>query len=263
MKRWRVWAGVVPAAALVLLAVWEVWVTLAVPREVASDGDWAAAAAEVRAGFRPGDLIVFAPAWADPIGRRELGDLIPLDDAARMDSARFARIWEVSLRGASNSEAARAHRVSSHGHGGVRVRLFEQTPVKVKTDFVAQATIARFEGGSGVPIVEEVGFQPHKCLRVEPAPGATVRVVWPAAELGRELVGYVGLADVFTRRDIRSPGTLELSIGGKSVAKRVVGVDDGWVRFAAPTTPGPAEVVFALSARDPRRLICFAAEARE
>ena len=57
-----------------LLAVVETTVVL-VARSRARHADWAAAAAAVRAGFRPGDLIVAAPAWADPILRAELGDL--------------------------------------------------------------------------------------------------------------------------------------------------------------------------------------------
>jgi len=263
MKRlpWRTIAAVAPAAAILLIALWELWATFAVARGVAGDHDWAAAAAEVRAGRRPGDLIVFAPRWVDPVGRHELGDLIPIEVAGRMDAARFARVWEVSVREASAPEVRGARRVSSRWHGGVRVRLYEQTPVRVKTDFVA--SFAAAQGGGATAILEEVGFQPHRCVRAEPPVGGSLRVVWPSAELGRSIVGYVGLADVFTRRDIRAPGTLELLVGGQRAARVTVGVDDGWIRFEAPTTPGRAEVAFVASADAPRRLICFAAEARE
>ena len=68
---------------------------------------------------------------------------------------------------------------------------------------------------------------------------------------------------MFTRRDIRAPGSLAVEIAGKQVAAVRPGVDDGWVRFEAPTTPGPAQVTFVASADAPKRLICFAAEARQ
>jgi hypothetical protein len=89
-----------------------------------------------------------------------------------------------------------------------------------------------------------------------------VRVTLPM-QLGTKLVGYAGLADVFTRRDIRAPGSLTVEIGGRQVAAVKPGVDDGWVRFEAPTTPGPADVTFVASADAPQRRICFAAEARQ
>ena len=66
--------------------------------------DWDAAAAEVRAGFQPGDLIVFAPAWSDAVGRLHLGDLIPPEMAARADESGYRRVWEVSIRGARAPE---------------------------------------------------------------------------------------------------------------------------------------------------------------
>ena len=95
-----------------------------------------------------------------------------------------------------------------------------------------------------------------------PAPGTPVRLTFPQLALGTELVGYIGIADVFTRRDERSPAKLDVEIGGAVVASATAGVDDGWVRFAAPTTPGAADVTFVASSAGGNRLICFAAEAR-
>jgi hypothetical protein len=115
--------------------------------------------------------------------------------------------------------------------------------------------------------LEEVGFEPHRCVRVEPQPDQTVRVQYPGVRLGTRLVGYVGLADVFTRRDVHAPGALVVTIDGQPVAETRVGVDDGWVRFEAQTAPAErADVVFAATAVGVgahKRLICFAAEARQ
>ncbi|HXU62406.1 MAG TPA: hypothetical protein VN962_11925, partial [Polyangia bacterium] len=91
VQRSRLALGGVGAVAL--LAVVETLAALIAPSRAPTEGDWNAAAAAVRGGFRPGDLIVAAPAWADPILRVHLGDLIPPEVAARMDDQRFARVW--------------------------------------------------------------------------------------------------------------------------------------------------------------------------
>src|SRR5262245_17609859 len=65
------------------VALLETAVALLAPFRVARTDEWAAAAAEVRGAFRPGDLIVFAPAWVDPIGRSYLGDLMPPEMVGR------------------------------------------------------------------------------------------------------------------------------------------------------------------------------------
>jgi hypothetical protein len=111
-------------------------------------------------------------------------------------------------------------------------------------------------------VLAEVGFTPRRCLQIVPPPGRPVRVTFPELPLGRELVGYAGLADVFTRRDIRAPATLAVEIDGRVVASVTPGIDDGWVRFQVATTPGTADVTFVASADAPSRLLCFAAEAR-
>jgi hypothetical protein len=128
----------------------------------------------------------------------------------------------------------------------------------VVADVVDRLATAIGDGPRPTLELTEVGFAPHRCLQVSPAPGTPVRITFPHLPLGRELVGYVGIADVFTRRDVRSPGRLDVEIAGRIAASATAGVDDGWVRFAAPTAPGPAA-----RATDPGRRICFAAEARQ
>jgi len=258
----------IPAAILVVVAAWEVVRVEGTASSVPDAAAWDRASEIVRGRFHAGDLIVFAPRWVDPVGRLHLGDLIPVDVAARMDGARFGSVWELSIRGAHAPEAAGGKVDFEVDTGGIDVRHVVRAPAHVVTDFAAALSGARIAGQRARgPVVDlqEVGFEPHRCVLVEPRPDQSVTITFPAAALGKELVGYVGLADVFTRRDVRAPGRLQVAIGGKEVARVEVGDDDGWTRFAAPTTPGTADVTFTATAvgagaRD--RLICFAAEAR-
>jgi hypothetical protein len=266
------WLRLVPAVALVAIATWETCATVRAGDDVPGDAAWKRAAAAVREKHATGDLIVFAPAWIDPVGRMHLGDLIPIDHAARLDAARFATIWEVSIRDERAPETAGLRPTWSASFDGVTVRRFEQAPAQIATDFVAafgagpNAVTTDPPGRRPSVVLAEVGFAPHRCVQIEPPPGGTVSMTIPGAELGREIVGGVGLADVFTRRDVRDPGELAIRVGGVEVAKKRFGVDDGWVRFRASTTPGRADVTFVATAVGPKarqRLICFAAEARK
>lgn len=255
--------AVVPALLLVAVALWETCATPRYAAAVPEDKAWAKAAELVRAGHEPGDLIVFAPPWIDPVGRLHLGDLIPVDMAARMDAARYGRIWELSIRGERAPETAGLKPEFDETIAGIAVRLYTRTPATIVSDLRDALATARVEG-PGRPTLEltEVGFEPHRCIQVIPPAKGSVRITFPQLALGSELVGYAGLADIFTRRSPRGPGTVVAEIDGKQVARLDVGVDDGWVRFAAPTTAGPHDVTFVLSATDPNRLICFTAEAR-
>ncbi len=251
------WLGLIPAALLLVISVWEIGATRCAADAVPGDAAWADAAKVVRAGHQPGDLIVFAPDWIDPVGRLNLGDLIPVDMAARTDAARYGRIWELSIRGARSADTAGLAPVLTEDHGGVTVRRFDRPPATIVTDLRDVLPEATIQGSVRVDLVE-VGFTPKRCVL---ATGGA-RITVPAFELGTELVGYVGIADVFTRRDQRQPAVLDVLVGGTRVAGATAGVDDGWVRFAAPTTPGRAEVTVAVRSETRGRLICVALEAR-
>lgn len=252
----------IPAVLLVLVSLWETVAARHDATSVPADAAWTRAAQVVRAQHQPGDLIVFAPAWVDPVGRLHLGDLIPVEMAGRMDAARYGRIWELAIRGAEAPEVAGLSPAFTQDVDGIVVRRFDRTPVTVLADARDALATAKQEGGAGQVVLAEVGFEPHRCIQVTPVPGRPVRITM-TLPLGTRLVGYAGLADVFTRRDIRAPGTLAVQIAGKQVARVTPGVDDGWVRFEAPTTPSTTEVTFTASADGPQRQICFAAEARQ
>jgi hypothetical protein len=235
------------AVLLAGIAIWEIVATKRAPAGVPDDGAWRAAAQVVREGYKPGDLIVFAPDWADPIGRMHLGDLIAIDDAARMDDAKYGRIWELSIRGAHRDDKPAFERAVD----GVLVRRYERTPAVVLADVRALPP----KQGAAQLTLQEVGFAPHRCLQVT-AP-ARVTFAVPAGKL----VGYAGIADVFTRRAPRDPAQIAVEVGGKVLASIVAGVDDGWVRIETPVPAG--DVTFAITSRAVGRLVCFAAEVRQ
>ncbi len=259
------------ALLLVAVSLWAALATGKAARSVPDDAAWQRASQLVRAAYRPGDLVLFAPPWIDPVGRLHLGDLISLDDAARMDAARFARVWVLSIRGADSPEVAGEAPALEHdaaGPGGVLVRRYDRTPAVVLDDAARAFPRARAEGQLARPpelVLAEVGFAPRRCVQLVPVAGGAASLTFPQFLLGGELVGYVGLADIFTRRDVREAGQLELLIDGQKVATATAGIDDGWVRFAARTAPGAAEVKVIARAPSPRahqRLICFAMESR-
>lgn len=262
--------GWLPALALVAVALWEVATIVRAGSDVPGRADWQAAAAEVRQRAEPGDLVVFAPAWLDPVGRQHLGDQLSIEEAARMDDARYAVVWELSARGARAPETRGRQRDLELRFGDLTATRWVREPARVVTDFLAPevagaATVDGRRRGPRLVRLEEVGFAPRRCIRVIPRPDRTTTVRFEGVRLGSELVGYVGLADVFTRRDVRDPARLELRVDGRELAEVTAGVEDGWVRFAAPTEPGRADVEVAATALGPEardRRVCFAMEAR-
>jgi hypothetical protein len=185
-----------------------------------------------------------------------------------MDASGYERIWEISVSGARSPETAGLRSLQTKSFGPLRLRVLKQVPVQLTEDFTSNWKRAEVSGQmQGRPnlALQEVGFEPHRCVKVVPKPNQSASMRYESVLLGREIVAYVGLADVFTRRDIRDPGQFEIFVDGKSVVSAKVTVDNGWQRVVAPTSPGSASVEFRFSALGERardRRICFAAEAR-
>jgi hypothetical protein len=100
MPRARFLWLLVPIAGLAELGLFWVDATRA-PRV----GEWQAIRAEVAKLKRPGDLLLVAPEWADPIARYAFGDaLLPIADEARADDSSYARAVEVDALGAVPAE---------------------------------------------------------------------------------------------------------------------------------------------------------------
>ena len=254
--------GLGPAILLVVIAVWET--AVAVKTRGAEDAvDWAEIGERVQGYAAEGDAIVFSPPWLDPLGRQVLGDSMTAETWGAMDLATFDTVWEVARRGHRHPELTADDVVEDMLVGGLRVRQYRRSPTLVVTDFLKQLSIANRNGRVDAPRLEEVGFRPRWCAVATPVPGKPISLEWSKVALGDQLVGYVGLADVFTRRDIRDPGRFSLKIDDKEVVSMDVGVEEGWKQFSVATPQASGRVVLVFDAAVPRRRLCFAMQARQ
>ena len=286
--------ALVAAAAVALLALVETAVALTAGARVAPAADWEAAAAEVRAGFAPGDVIAFAPAWVDQIGRAHLGDLVTVEMAGRPDADRYARVWEVSIRGARADDAAGAQLVKESRHGQVRVALYEKSSAHVIFDFTARADDARVTqtpggapptGANETPCYADAGpswrcpgsrverrtleidYRPRRGLLAQADSGRTTHLGYSDVPLGATLVVYAGIHDYFARKNGNGVVDFTVVVDGKPLLTTRVANADNWKRYDLDTRAlagGRHTVRFDLTAADPAwRNLGFHAEARQ
>ncbi len=147
----RVWL-----CLLLLLPLGELTAHALIVRHVVPDADYRAAAAFVRAGLLPRDLISVAPGWADPILRLHLGDRIPLSMAGRSDDAAYERMWVLSVRGALPADAPLRAAELQRDFGRVRVLRYALGKSPVLYDFAQALPSAH--------VTLEDGGRAHDCL---------------------------------------------------------------------------------------------------
>jgi hypothetical protein len=279
-----------PALLVASLAIVETAVALTAPSRAPSDADWASAAQAVRAGFRPGDLIVAAPAWADPILRLHLGDLIPPEVAGRLDDDRFARVWEFSQRGARAPAAAGGAVAFDRRFGALTVRRIERQAESVAYDFVARwadARVSRRDATGGTVIcrtvgdriqcpdlsdnfvhrqIVEVDTRLREALLTQPIARAAVVIEYPAVPLGRVLVVATGLHDVWMRKAARGTVEMKVVVGDQAQTLPTTDDDSGWARTRIDTRARAGQIApvrFEITSPAPyARYFAFAAEAR-
>lgn len=247
-----------------MLALGETTLALLAPHRVPRDSDWQAAGAEVRRGFQPGDLIVFAPAWVDPVGRSYLGDLVPSEMAGRSDEDRYGRIWEIAVRGARAPETTGARLEHESSHGGVAVARYLKTPpVEVLFDFTAKLAEARLtqlprdgrgnespcyrnplDGDDGFRCTSthvarrtlEIDYRPRRGILVPVDGSLTTRIEFEAVPLGRTLVGYTGMHDYFSRKNADGPVHFAVLIDDAPQLAVDRANQPGWPRFIIDTS---------------------------
>lgn len=110
--------------------------------DVVSDSDWEAAKGLVQADLKGDDLVTFAPFWADPLGRRTFGpEIATMKREGRSDERRFARAYEISIRGAHDPTLSDWKKVKEEHAGAVTITLLENPDyTKVIEDLVDLVT---------------------------------------------------------------------------------------------------------------------------
>ena len=132
---WQRWAfAAIPAVGLIELGAHVVQT-----HSVVSDNDWKAAREYVAAQAKPEDLVTFAPAWVDPIGREQFGNQIAtLEREARPDETRFPRAFEVSVHGGHTAALATWAHTGTQRFGDVTVTTLQNpAPAQVLEDLVS------------------------------------------------------------------------------------------------------------------------------
>jgi hypothetical protein len=245
---------------LALLGGWEIFTLWRVHLDAPEAEDWQAAQAFVRKDFRKGDLIVFAPAWTDPVGRAYLGDLLTIEDVARNDSARYPRVWEVSIRDASAPETRNLTPIVEERFGAVTVRRFQRAAPTIVFSTNDRARLL------------EVNFEPHLCVLLPPSsdPQNPARLDLGTIPMGTQLVAWAGLSDFRARKENWATAAVRVLVDGQEASRGSIANDDGWTRLSpAVTEPGAHRLVVEAwvdpTRGDPRRArldLCVAVEAR-
>jgi hypothetical protein len=260
------------------------------PRGAPQATEWIAAGQRVRAGFRAGDLIVFAPPFIDQLGRLYLGDLIDVEMAGRPDADRYPRIWEVAFQGARAEEAAGARRIETSRHGPLAVTLYEKDAVEVLFDVTRNAEKARVTQRPGdgrgdetpcptdrggfrcastrvAPRTLEIDYRPRRGLLVPLDGRLTTSVELDEVPLGRRLVGYTGLHDYYARKSADGAVDFVVLVDGKERLRLRHANQDGWRRFEIDTSAEAGQrktLRFEISGPDARwRNFGFHAESRK
>jgi len=206
-----------------------------------TDADWVAAARVVREAWKPGDLIVAAPDFADPLLRQQLGDLLPQPVVGRMDAARFGRIWEISQRGARAEDCKGLTAAQETKRGALTVKRFDRKAAEVTYDFFAhwrdgqvfyrapdgrevpcvlQATLHQcFEGNVSLrPQLLEIDTRPRAGLSTAPPAVGTTVLEYRQVPMGTELAVGAGLHNVWLRKSGDGVVRLRVLLDGQEFA---------------------------------------------
>lgn len=264
------WLWLAVAAVAVFELAADFWIRAHVPTEAS----WHAASEFVHARFRPGDRIVAAPSWTDPLVRSYFGDLLTLQSAAPNDPAVFDRVWELSIRGASTRDGP----VELEAHfGRIRTRMWSMASDEVGFDFVEHVGRARVElerdgafepcpwieapGGTGglgrgpmapegrfacdpgrpwlwvgATVLTDLSLEPKHCIWQHPAGPDPVRVTFFDVPLSDRIVVHGGIDYENERWRRGAPVTLRIWVDDRLAGELVHRDGDGWSALEIDTT---------------------------
>lgn len=142
-----------PFLAIPLVGVWELGAHLRQTSNVVTDDEWRSAQASVAKSIKPEDGLIFAPRWLEPQGRRWMGqELATFERMTTPDYTRYARVVEVTVRGAHREELAGWTRGEAQSFGHVEIVTWQNpSPAPVIDDPLAslrdRVHVTKLEGG--------------------------------------------------------------------------------------------------------------------
>ncbi len=262
-------------AAVPVIGVVELLAHVRQTRDVASDDDWRAAREDVAKSLHPEDLLIFAPRWVEPIGRRWMqSDLATMGRMTFADASRYKRAVEVSIRGKHAAELTGWKSAQTDRFGGIEVTTWENpayAPVIDDPLDVLRMHVSYTQGGierdcglehtapqtagtyfpPGMPIPSDrfncgnalvavtvlsaLDYSGRRCVVAAPAQGMRLRVRFAKVKLGKALHGNHGLYAEHERNKTGAPVTIDLSVGGKPIGRASHRDGEGWSYFEIPT----------------------------
>ena len=263
------------------------------PARLPAEEDYRALAEAVEQGFGEGDVLAFAPFWAER-GRLWLGDhpILGVRDPADEDLSRYSRLWLVGVfeRDAApirDALAARYRLDLSERHGTLTLdRFVLPSGVDVHYDFVAEVDRAEVTiegkaaarcdrwqrqrwicpGGQDWHFVgrlqTDVDYNPRTCLWAHPTNQGALVVEYPDVPLGAVLRGRHGIRRTGAGKN-PSPVVLAVSIDGEPAGRFEAEDRLGYFPFEVSTASRAgrrATVRFSISSRNVgTRHYCFEA----
>jgi hypothetical protein len=154
VKGWiRYWPLAIPLAGLIELAA-HVYFS----RRAPTKAQWDDIRALVASWYKPGEVIVIAPEWAEPMARWSFGDsLMPTRDVARGDTGRYREALEVATLGSRSPELDGWKTVRETRRGSFTIRELSNPAVPTVTyDFTdhvdpQSADVSVAQGGNVTP----------------------------------------------------------------------------------------------------------------
>ncbi len=129
-----------PLAALAYFG-WDLYLVSRVP----DAADWQQAAAVVRQGYKPGDIVTFAPAWAQEGAPLFSGlDTVTAETVDPYVLRKHPRVWVVaSLAGRGEALPQGFTRVAHHEFARMDVSLYASPPGELRYDFLERLSEGR------------------------------------------------------------------------------------------------------------------------
>lgn len=283
------------AGALLLVAGAVLYVGMTARQRLSVPGtdDLEAAAAQVRQGWKDGDGVVFAPAWAHAASPWLQG-LGPVDVAEQHDwyeAAKHARTWVVAQAPDREPQPPEGWRALQRWDEGLASVFLWAPPEGTALLWDARRALpqAKVSRGVGTARQDCTTLRDGKWSCGSPHPwqnvgvlsrdiagrvreviwahardnGEPLEVRWTGIPEGRTLTVHLGLTQRAVEQDTGAPVIVEVRANGKVVAQRTLAVgESGWFRHDADVSGmGPLEVtVRIVAARNQDRQFCFTAD---